>query len=233
MSVEIVFVEDSPGDVRQTQEAFRAANPSVKLHVVQDGVKAMAFLRNEGTRHSESPRPHLILLDLKLPKMDRREVLAAMRADPRFDTIPRAIRLKSVQLESSYVMQPHPGSSFRISRPRHWRFSAFRETGSSNPPVIENKGQNRRRGLGQQERCPGKVLAEYSQTDGSPAKALPNQRTGGCCIDRLSWHALPDISNNVGSVKLFLRAFLPSLRGACLFAVFFYSIVDDHGSPVI
>src|ERR1700691_6045835 len=61
------------------------------------------------------------------------------------------------------------------------------------PPVgIENKSQNRSLGLDQQERYPGQLLAACSQTDGSPAEALPNQCAGWCCVDRLSWHALPD-----------------------------------------
>ena len=71
----ILLVEDSPGDVRLTQEAFRDANKSIHLHVATDGVEAMAFLRQEGM-HVDAPRPDLILLDLNLPKMDGREVLA-------------------------------------------------------------------------------------------------------------------------------------------------------------
>ena len=60
MSVEVLLVEDSPGDVRLTQEAFRDANRSIRLQVVSDGVEAMAFLRREGvSRPCTSPRPHL------------------------------------------------------------------------------------------------------------------------------------------------------------------------------
>jgi hypothetical protein len=64
---------------------------------------------------------------------------------------------------------------------------------SSNPTGIENKRQNRLLGLDQPERCPGWILPEYSQIDGSPAQASSSQLTGWCCIDRLSWHASPDI----------------------------------------
>lgn len=71
----VLLVEDSPGDVRLMQEAFREANVSAQLHVATDGVDAMAFLRHEGN-YIRSPRPDLILLDLNLPKMDGREVLA-------------------------------------------------------------------------------------------------------------------------------------------------------------
>ena len=80
MPIEVLLVEDSPGDVRLTQEAFRDANPSIHLHVATDGVEAMAFLRHEGA-HTHAPRPDLILLDLNLPKMDGREVLAHIKED--------------------------------------------------------------------------------------------------------------------------------------------------------
>ena len=72
--MEVLLVEDSPGDVRLMQEAFRA-NQSIHLNVATDGVEAMAFLRREGM-HARAPRPNIILLDLNLPKMDGREVLA-------------------------------------------------------------------------------------------------------------------------------------------------------------
>ena len=90
MRIQVLLVEDSPGDVRLTQEAFREANESVRLHVATDGVEAMAFLRHEGT-HVDAPRPDLILLDLNLPKMDGREVLALIKADDNLKTIPTVI----------------------------------------------------------------------------------------------------------------------------------------------
>jgi len=80
MPKEVLLVEDSPGDVRLTKEAFRDANSSIHLHVVSDGVEAMAFLRREGA-HTRAPRPDLVLLDLDLPKMDGREVLANIKED--------------------------------------------------------------------------------------------------------------------------------------------------------
>src|SRR5271155_4806943 len=90
MPINVLLVEDSPGDVRLTQEAFRDANPAVHLHVVTDGVEAMAFLLHEGV-HLHAPRPKLILLDLNLPKMDGREVLARIKADANLKTIPTVI----------------------------------------------------------------------------------------------------------------------------------------------
>jgi CheY-like chemotaxis protein len=88
--VQILLVEDSPGDVRLTQEAFREADPSILLHVAYDGVDAMAFLRQEGI-HTDSPRPDLILLDLNLPKMDGREVLGLIKEDKSLKWIPTVI----------------------------------------------------------------------------------------------------------------------------------------------
>jgi CheY-like chemotaxis protein len=90
MSIEVLLVEDSPGDVRLTQEAFRDANRSIHLHVVSDGVEAMAFLRRKGA-HGRAPRPDIILLDLNLPKMDGREVLAHIKEDDSLKTIPTVI----------------------------------------------------------------------------------------------------------------------------------------------
>ena len=90
MPMHVLLVEDSPGDVRLTQEAFREANRSIRLHVATDGVEAMAFLRHEGG-HVDAPRPDIILLDLNLPRMDGREVLAKIKADDDLKTIPIVI----------------------------------------------------------------------------------------------------------------------------------------------
>jgi two-component system, chemotaxis family, response regulator Rcp1 len=88
--IDVLLVEDSPGDVRLTREAFRDANEAVHLHVASDGVEAMGFLRREGT-HVDAPRPDFILLDLNLPRMDGREVLAHIKADVSLRTIPTVI----------------------------------------------------------------------------------------------------------------------------------------------
>lgn len=90
MPIQVLLVEDSLGDVRLTQEAFREANTSVHLNVAFDGVEAMAFLRREGA-FTKAPRPDLILLDLNLPKMDGREVLAHIKDDEDLKTIPTVI----------------------------------------------------------------------------------------------------------------------------------------------
>jgi len=103
----VLLIEDSPGDVRLTQEAFRAADVSIQLHVVTDGVEAMAFLHQEAD-HADAPRPDFILLDLNLPKMDGREVLARIKADAGLKTIPTVILTTSEaedDIVSSYELQ--------------------------------------------------------------------------------------------------------------------------------
>jgi chemotaxis family two-component system response regulator Rcp1 len=103
----VLLVEDSPGDVRLTQEAFRDANRSVHLHVASDGVEAMAFLRHEGA-HVRAPRPDIILLDLNLPQMDGREVLAYIKEDESLKAIPTVILTTSdseADIAKSYQLQ--------------------------------------------------------------------------------------------------------------------------------
>ncbi len=103
----VLLVEDSAGDVRLTQEAFRDADPSVTLHVAMDGVEAISFLRRTGT-NGEVPRPDLILLDLNLPGMDGREVLACIKADDDLKTIPTIILTTSeaeADIVKSYRLQ--------------------------------------------------------------------------------------------------------------------------------
>jgi CheY-like chemotaxis protein len=104
MPTNVLLVEDSPGDVRLTQEAFRDANQAIHLHVANDGVEAMAFLLREGA-HASAPRPDLILLDLNLPKMDGREVLAHIKANDALKMIPTVILTTSeaeVDIVKSY-----------------------------------------------------------------------------------------------------------------------------------
>src|SRR5271154_274439 len=99
--VEVLLVEDSPGDVRLTREAFRDVGMPIHLHVAIDGTEAMAFLNHEGS-YADSPRPDLILLDLNLPKMDGREVLARIKGDESLKTIPTVI-LTTSEAEADIV----------------------------------------------------------------------------------------------------------------------------------
>ncbi len=114
-SIEVLLVEDSPGDVRLTQEAFREANEFVHLHVTTDGVEAMAFLRREGV-HAQAPRPDLILLDLNLPRMDGREVLAYIKDDPSLKTIPTVI-LTTSEAEADIVKSYQLQANCYLSKP--------------------------------------------------------------------------------------------------------------------
>ncbi|HEU0240394.1 MAG TPA: response regulator [Micromonosporaceae bacterium] len=88
--IDVLLVEDDPGDVLMTQEAFEHHKIANRLHVVDDGVKAVEFLRHEGD-YGGVPRPGLILLDLNLPRRSGREVLAEIKADPDLCDIPVVI----------------------------------------------------------------------------------------------------------------------------------------------
>lgn len=109
------MVEDSPGDVRLTQEAFRDAHSAIHLHVASDGVEAMAFLRHEGA-YLHAPRPDLILLDLNLPKMDGREVLAHIKKDDSLKTIPIVI-LTTSEAEADIVKSYQLHANCYLSKP--------------------------------------------------------------------------------------------------------------------
>jgi two-component system, chemotaxis family, response regulator Rcp1 len=113
--VEILLVEDSPGDVCLTQEGLKSARVRNRLSVVSDGEQAISFLERKQP-FEQAPRPHLILLDLNLPKLNGREVLARIRKDPSLKHIPVVILttsdaesdiLASYELQaSSYVTKP-------------------------------------------------------------------------------------------------------------------------------
>lgn len=113
--IDILLVEDNPGDVRLTQEAFKEGMLRNNLHVVMDGEEAMDFLKKRG-KHAQAPRPDLVLLDLNLPKMNGREVLAAVKADTDLKRIPVVVLTTSQdetdiiesyrQFASSYIVKP-------------------------------------------------------------------------------------------------------------------------------
>jgi two-component system response regulator len=113
--VDILLVEDNPGDVRLTKEALRDAKVFNNIYVVKDGVEAMEFLRKEGS-FAHVSAPDLILLDLNLPRKDGREVLAEIKKDPKIKRIPVVILtgsktdedvMKSYDLHANcYVTKP-------------------------------------------------------------------------------------------------------------------------------
>ena len=113
--VEILLVEDNPGDVRLTQEAFKEGKLINNLSVVGDGVEAMAFLRKE-EKYADVPRPDLILLDLNMPKKDGREVLAEIKKDPDLKHIP-VIILTTSQAEQDILKSYNLHANCYITKP--------------------------------------------------------------------------------------------------------------------
>jgi two-component system, chemotaxis family, response regulator Rcp1 len=113
--IEILLVEDNPGDVRLTREALKDGKIINNLHVAQDGVEALAFLRREGKYHN-AVRPELILLDLNLPKKDGREVLAEIKADMALKRIPVVI-LTSSTAEQDIVKSYNLHANCYVTKP--------------------------------------------------------------------------------------------------------------------
>jgi CheY-like chemotaxis protein len=113
--VEILLVEDNPGDVRLTQEALIDAKVRNNLHVAADGVEAMAFLRREG-EHDKAPRPDLILLDLNLPEKNGLEVLAEIKADEKLRSIPVVV-LTTSQAEKDVLKAYNLNANCYVTKP--------------------------------------------------------------------------------------------------------------------
>jgi CheY-like chemotaxis protein len=115
MPIEILLVEDSPGDVRLTVEALRDGKVLNNLSVARDGVEALTFLRKEGP-HVAAPRPDLILLDLNMPKKDGREVLAEVKSDESLRRIPVVI-LTTSQAEQDILKSYDLHANCYITKP--------------------------------------------------------------------------------------------------------------------
>ena len=113
--IQILLVEDSAADVRLTREALKEAKIVNTLHVVPDGVAAMDFLRKQGP-YAASPRPDLILLDLNLPKMDGREVLAEVKKDEDLKRIPVVV-LTTSQAEEDVVRTYNLHANAYVTKP--------------------------------------------------------------------------------------------------------------------
>lgn len=113
--IEILLVEDNPGDVRLTIEALKEGKVANEINVAADGVEALAFLRHEG-KYENAPKPDLILLDLNLPKKNGREVLAEIKMNPRLKCIPVVV-LTSSQAEKDIVTTYNLHANCYITKP--------------------------------------------------------------------------------------------------------------------
>lgn len=113
--VDILLVEDNPADVRLTIEALKESRVLTNLHVVNDGVAAMAFLRREG-EYKNAPHPDLVLLDLNLPRKDGRAVLAEVKGDPELMRIPVAV-LTTSQAEEDVLRSYDLHANCYVTKP--------------------------------------------------------------------------------------------------------------------
>ena len=113
--IEVLLVEDDPGDVLMTQEAFEEHKVRNRLTVVSDGAEALSYLRREGA-YANALRPDLILLDLNLPRRDGREVLAEVKADPELRRIPVVV-LTTSQAEEDILRSYDLHANAFVSKP--------------------------------------------------------------------------------------------------------------------
>jgi CheY-like chemotaxis protein len=114
-AIEVLLVEDDPGDVLLTREAFEDNKVGNNLNVVSDGEEAMAYLRREG-RYADAPRPDLILLDLNLPRKDGREVLGEVKADPDLRSIPVVV-LTTSEADEDILRSYHLHANAYVTKP--------------------------------------------------------------------------------------------------------------------
>ena len=114
-SIELLLIEDNPGDVRLAQEGLKEGKILNRLHVARDGEEALAFLRREGG-FADAPRPDLILLDLNLPRKDGREVLAEIKADPKLLRIPVVV-LTTSEAEEDVLRSYNLHANCYITKP--------------------------------------------------------------------------------------------------------------------
>jgi len=113
--IEILLVEDNPGDIRLTQEVLKEGKVKNTLSIVENGVQAISFLRKESEYH-DAPTPDLILLDLNLPKKDGREVLLEIKNDPELKKIPVVV-LTTSQSEEDILKVYDLNANCYISKP--------------------------------------------------------------------------------------------------------------------
>jgi two-component system, chemotaxis family, response regulator Rcp1 len=114
----VLLVEDNTHYVRLMKEAISEINPAIALHVANDGIEAMEFLRREGA-NAKAPRPDLILLDLNLPRMDGRKVLKHIKTDENLRTIPTLI-LTTSEMDDDVTKSYHGHVNAYLKRPLEW-----------------------------------------------------------------------------------------------------------------
>ena len=114
-TIDILLVEDNPGDIRLTKEALKDAKVLNEIYVAQDGVEAMEFLHRKG-KFSNMPTPDMILLDLNLPRKDGREVLAEIKQDPKLKHIPVVI-LTTSKAEEDIIKTYNLHANAYITKP--------------------------------------------------------------------------------------------------------------------
>jgi CheY-like chemotaxis protein len=116
--MEVLLVEDNPGDARLAQEAFRSSEAVVSLHIANNGEDAMTFLHRQGL-HINAPRPDLIILDLNLPKTGGREILTQIKNDADLKAIPTIILTSSdAETDIRYCYEHYANCYFK--KPTHW-----------------------------------------------------------------------------------------------------------------
>jgi chemotaxis family two-component system response regulator Rcp1 len=113
--IEILLVEDNPGDMRLTKEALKEGKVYNNLHWAKDGVEALEFLRRAG-KHAKAPRPDIILLDLNLPKKDGREVLSEIKNDDKLKHIPVVV-LTTSKAEEDVVRSYNLHANCYVTKP--------------------------------------------------------------------------------------------------------------------
>ncbi|WP_224447405.1 response regulator [Haloprofundus salilacus] len=113
--LEILLVEDNPGDIRLTQEAFKQGKINNTLHVVMDGEEALDFVYQR-KQHESAPRPDIVLLDLNLPKLNGQEVLATMKEDSDLKTIPVVV-LTSSEADEDILKSYELGTNSYLTKP--------------------------------------------------------------------------------------------------------------------
>ena len=114
-AVEILLIEDNPGDVRLTIEALKESKIMNNMHVADDGIEALSFLKKEGI-YKDKPRPDLIILDLNLPKKDGREVLGEIKSDDSLKQIPIVI-LTTSEAEEDIIKSYELHANCYITKP--------------------------------------------------------------------------------------------------------------------